>query len=113
MGARNLLTACACSALLAGCMAPRAVPVVERGVRIDRATLDLCVRGVSTRAEVLALLGPPSTTSSNPVDASITCSWNYFHSDAKGSTAIMTTLKFGEDDVLLIKLVNQNSQVYP
>jgi len=113
MGARNLLAGCAACVLMAGCLAPKAVPVVERGRRIDRATLELCVRGVSTRAQVLELLGPPSTTSSNPMDGSITCSWDYFHSDARGSTAIMTILKFGPDDLLEIKLVNQNSQLHP
>jgi hypothetical protein len=56
------------------------------------------------------LLGEPSTTTVNAADGSTTCCWDYVHSDAQGSTAIMTILKFGPDDLLQIKMVSQSSQ---
>ena len=95
------------------CAAPAPVPTVERGRAIDKAVLDGFQRGVTTRAEALRLLGEPSTTTSNPEEGSTTCSWDYFHSDARGSTASMTILKFGRDDTLLIKMVSRSSQLRP
>jgi outer membrane protein assembly factor BamE (lipoprotein component of BamABCDE complex) len=115
MTASNLLTASAGLAMLAvlGCAAPTAVPVVERGHLIDHALLEGLQRGVTTRTEAIALFGEPSTTSTSAEDGGTTCSWDYVHSDGKGSTAIMTILKFGRDDTLQIKLVSQSRQVHP
>jgi outer membrane protein assembly factor BamE (lipoprotein component of BamABCDE complex) len=111
MTARNLPTICAGLGVLAGlgCAVPAPAPVIESGRRIDHAVLEGLQRGVTTRAEAIALFGEPSTTSTSAEDGSITCSWDYVHKDAKGSTAIMTILKFGRDDTLLIKLVSQSS----
>ena len=53
---------------------------------------------------------PPSTSAA---DGGTTCSWDYVHSDGKGSTAIMTILKFGRDDTLQTKLVSQSSSRRP
>ncbi len=106
-------TACAGLGLLAavGCAAPVPVAVVERGQRIDHAVLEGFKQGLTTRAEVIGQLGKPSTTSVNPEDGSVTCSWDYFHADGGGSIAIMTILKFGRDDTLQIKMVSQSSQL--
>ena len=68
-------------------------------------------RGVTTRKQALEILGPPARTSTDAQDGSTTCSWDYVHVDAQGSTAILTTLKFGPDDRLQIKMVNQSSHV--
>ena len=115
MNAHPAPTALAGLALLAAlaCAGPAAVPTVERGRLVEKAVLDNFQRGVTTRGEALALLGEPSTTSSNPEDGSITCSWDYFHSDGRGSTATMTILKFGPDDTLQIKMVSRSSQLRP
>jgi outer membrane protein assembly factor BamE (lipoprotein component of BamABCDE complex) len=115
MTGRHLLTACAGLGLLAawvGCAAPAAPPqTLERGRKIDRATLEGFQRGVTTRKQALEILGPPARTSTDAQDGSTTCSWDYVHVDAQGSTAILTTLKFGPDDRLQIKMVNQSSHV--
>jgi outer membrane protein assembly factor BamE (lipoprotein component of BamABCDE complex) len=106
--------ACTGLGLLAavGCVAPAPVAIIDRGQRIDHAVLEGFKQGLTTRAEVLALLGKPSTTAVNPEDGSLTCSWDYFHSDGAGSVAIMTILKFGRDDTLQIKMVSQSSQLH-
>jgi outer membrane protein assembly factor BamE (lipoprotein component of BamABCDE complex) len=112
MSNRNFLTACAGLGLLApwiGCAAPAVPQTVGRGRRIDHATLEGFQRGVTTRQEALRILGEPSKTSTT-ADGSTTCSWDYVHADAKGSTAIVTVLKFGPDDKLLLRMVNQSSQ---
>jgi outer membrane protein assembly factor BamE (lipoprotein component of BamABCDE complex) len=114
MALRHLLTTCACLALLAscwtGCAAPKPVQTVEQGRRIDRATLDGFQRGVTTRQEVMALLGEPTTTVTSPADGSVTCSWDYVHTDAHSSIAIMTILTFGADGRLLVKMVSQSAR---
>ncbi|MDR3669665.1 MAG: hypothetical protein P4L36_02410 [Holophaga sp.] len=109
---RSLLIACLALACLSpfGCAPPAAPPTVERGRRIDRATLEGFRRGVTTREEVLALLGEPSTTVTDPGDGSVTCSWDFVHTDAHEATAIMTTLKFGSDGRLLVRMVNQSTR---
>jgi len=109
----KLMNACMGLGLAAawiGCAAPAALPTVERGRRIDRAVLDGLQRGVTTRSEAVELLGEPSTSKTSAEDGSTTCSWDYFHQDARGSTAIMTILTFGPDDRLQIKMVSQSSQ---
>jgi len=113
MTAGNLMNTCAAlglTAVLAGCAAPAPMPVVDRGRKIDHAVLDGFQRGVTTRAEALAALGEPSSSSTSPEDGSTTCSWDYLHQDARVSIAIMTILKFGPDDKLQIKMVSQSSQ---
>ena len=111
MSARHLLTLCAGLALAApwtGCAAPRPAETIERGRRIDRAVLDGFQRGVTTRQEVLDLLGEPTATARAAGDGSVTCSWDYVHSDAHGSIAIMTILTFGADGRLQVKMVSQS-----
>jgi outer membrane protein assembly factor BamE (lipoprotein component of BamABCDE complex) len=113
MSARHLLTTCAGLALLVpwtGCAAPRPAETIERGRRIDRAVLDGFQRGVTTRQEVLDLLGEPTATARSAGDGSVTCSWDYVHEDAHGSIAIMTILTFGADDKLQVKMVSQSSR---
>jgi hypothetical protein len=83
---------------------------VERGRRIDRATLETLQRGVTTRAEALERLGEPTTTVTDAGDGSVTGSWDFVHTDAHEATAIMTILKFGPDGRLLIKMVNQSTR---
>jgi len=73
----------------------------------DRAVLDGFQRGVTTRQEVLDLLGEPTTTRSAGA-GSVTCSWDYVHADAHGSIAIMTILTFGADGRLQVKMVSQS-----
>jgi outer membrane protein assembly factor BamE (lipoprotein component of BamABCDE complex) len=108
----NVLTACAGLGLLApwlGCAAPAPPQTIERGHRIDHATLEGFQRGVTTREEAIRILGEPSRTATG-ADGSTTCSWDYVHADAQGSTAILTLLKFGPDGRLLLKMTNQSSQ---
>ena len=115
MTGRTLLNGCAGLGIMAawmGCAAPVVVATVERGHPIDRAVLEGLKRGVTTRTEALALLGEPSTTSANVAEGSTTLCWDYLHSDARGSVATMTILKFGPDDLLQIKMVSQSSQVH-
>jgi hypothetical protein len=94
------------------CAAPAAAPLVERGRRIDHAVLEGLQRGVATRTEAIALFGEP-TRSTRAGDGSTTCFWDYVHVEGKVSTAVMTILKFGPDDTLLVKLASQNSQIRP
>jgi outer membrane protein assembly factor BamE (lipoprotein component of BamABCDE complex) len=111
-----LPVACAGLGLAAAwsCARPAApVPTVERGRWIDRSILDGFQRGITTRAEVVELLGNPSSTVTNAGDGSTTCSWDYYHSDAKGTFAIMTILTFSSDDTLQVKMVSQSSHLKP
>jgi hypothetical protein len=84
---------------------------VDRGRRIEPSVLEGFQRGVTTRAEAIQLLGEPTTRVSGPEPGGTTLTWDYLHVDAQGSIAITTVLKFGPDDKLWLKLVNQSRQI--
>ena len=99
-------------ALSGGCAAPAVqAAVVDSGSRIDPATLEGFQRGITTRAEAVRILGEPAALAGPAADGSTTLTWNYLHADAQGSLAITTVLKFGPDDRLELKLVNESRQI--
>jgi len=96
---------------LAACAPPAAVSYpADRGRRIDPASLAGFRQGSTTRAEAVQLLGEPTATASDPAEGTTTLTWQYAHADAAGATVVTAILKFGPDDKLIIKFLNQDTQ---
>jgi len=113
MAPRNPLTVFTGLGLVAvavGCAAPVQSHLPDRGHRLDRETLDSFRRGVTTRAEAIERLGEPSRRAVSAEEGTTTLSWDYVHTDASGTLSILTVLKFGPDDKLLLKAVSQTNQ---
>ena len=110
----NRLAGCglaAVLAVLAGCKGPAAVVYPpDRGRPIDPASVAGFRQGSTTRAEAIQLLGEPTATATNPADGVSTLSWQHAHADAAGSSTTTVILKFGPDDKLIIKFLNQDRQ---
>ena len=96
---------------LAGCQGPatRSYPP-DRGRRIDPAEVAQFKQGVSTRAEAIQVLGEPAGAVTSPAEGVSTLTWLYAHTDAAGSTTLTVIMKFGPDDKLLLKFLNQDSR---
>jgi len=95
------------------CAAPMVVrPAIDQGHKVDQVILDGFKRGLSTREEAVDRLGQPSSITTNAEDGTTTLAWHYVHADAKGSSAVITILKFSADDKLLFKVVSRNNQTY-
>jgi hypothetical protein len=95
-------------AVLAGCSAPPVAFPADQGHAIHPSALAGFQRGVTTRAEALAALGEPDSTTSDPADGSTTLAWRYQHTDASGTTTVGVLLRFDAEDRLLLKFASQN-----
>jgi hypothetical protein len=98
-------------AVLAGCKGPAAaVYPPDRGRPIDPASVAGFRQGSTTRAEAIQRLGEPTATASNPADGVSTLTWQHAHADAAGFSTTTLILKFGPDEKLIIKFLNQDRQ---